>query len=111
MNILRNLPIDNAKSLKDMIQVKPHRVISMALTKSNNVQMTLFAFDKGEDVSEESYFGDTLYMCVEGVIIIRLPQKEVRLNEGEVFMVQSEVLHAVAGEDSFKMLQITLNNN
>lgn len=111
MNIFKNLPIDNAKSLKDMITVKPHRVISMALTKSDSVQMTLFAFDKGEDVSEESYFGDTLYMCVEGVVIIKLQEKEVRLQEGEVFMVQSEILHAVSGEDAFKMLQITLNNN
>ena len=56
MNIFRNLPVDSAESLKAMIEVKPHRVISMALTKSDNVQMTLFAFDKGEDVSEESYF-------------------------------------------------------
>ena len=74
-------------------------------------RLTLFAFDKGEDVSEESYFGDTLYMCVEGVVIIKLQEKTIRLREGEVFMVKSEKLHAVSGEAAFKMLQITLNNN
>ena len=111
MNIFRNLPVHSAESLKAMIEVKTHRVISMALTKSDNVQMTLFAFDKGEDVSEESYFGDTLYMCVEGVVIIKLQEKTIRLREGEVFMVKSEKLHAVSGEAAFKMLQITLNNN
>mgnify|MGYP004454873553 CR=1 FL=1 len=28
MNIFRNLPVDSAESLKSMIEVKPHRVIS-----------------------------------------------------------------------------------
>lgn len=108
MNILRNLPVETPQSLKDMISIKPHRVVSMALTSSDNVHMTLFAFDKGEDVSEESYFGDTLYMSLEGVVIIKIQEKEVRLKEGEVFMVPAKTLHAVSGADGFKMLQITL---
>lgn len=108
MDILRNLPVEKPQSLKDMISIKPHRVVSMALTSSDNLQMTLFAFDKGEDISEESYFGDTLYMCVEGVVIINIQEKEVRLKEGEVFKVSANTLHAVSGADGFKILQITL---
>lgn len=47
-------------------------------------------------------------MCVEGVVIINIQEKEVRLKEGEVFKVSANTLHAVSGADGFKMLQITL---
>ncbi len=108
MSILRNLAVDNAVQLADSIQVKPHQVVSMSLSRSEHVQMTLFAFAKGEEVSEESYFGDTVYIGVEGEVRIQTDYREVKLQQGAATMVPSGVLHAVRGKDEFKMLQITV---
>lgn len=109
MNKLRNLPIENAKQLADLIQVRPHQVISMALSRSDYMQMTLFAFAEGESASEEAYFGDTLYYSVEGVIQIILKEERKELLPGQLIMIPSGVLHAVQGIGQFKMLQITVN--
>ena len=108
MNTLRNMPIDHAERMAGMIEVRPHQVVSMGLAKSEHVQMTLFAFAKGESVSEEAYFGDTLYYNLEGTIWIDMDGKSIELVPGEVLRVPEGVLHAVRGKDDFKMLQITV---
>lgn len=109
MGVLRNLPVEEAKQLSHLISVRPHQVVSMALTKSEKMQMTLFAFDRDESVSEEAYIGDTLYVCIEGMILIKIGENTVELQTGEVFCVEAGILHAVSGKDAFKMLQITVN--
>lgn len=108
MNTLRNLPLDHAENLAGMIQIRPHQVVSMGLAKSDHVQMTLFAFAKDESVSEEAYFGDTLYYNLDGIIWIDMESKSVKLMPGDILRVPGGVLHAVRGEDDFKMLQITV---
>ena len=66
MEFLRNLPTDDPAALAGLIDIRPARVVSMALTRSEHCQMTLLAFGDGESVSEERYFGDTLYLCAGG---------------------------------------------
>ena len=61
MEFLRNLPVDHPEELAGLIEIRPGRVVSMALSRSEHCQMTLLAFGDGESVSEERYFGDTLY--------------------------------------------------
>ncbi len=66
MEFLRNLPVDHPEELAGLIEIRPGRVVSMALSRSEHCQMTLLAFGDGESVSEERYFGDTLYYVLEG---------------------------------------------
>ena len=68
--------------------------------------MTVLAFDDGESVSEEEYFGDMLYYAIEGSCDIVLPNRRVALAAGEVLMVPAHVLHAVEGRSAFKLLQV-----
>ena len=63
---LRNLPTDEARSVARLIENRPGQVSSMGLTAGGSVDFMLMAFSAGESVSEEEYFGDTLYHVVEG---------------------------------------------
>ena len=110
MNLLRNLPVENPQALKEMIKVQPGRVVSMSLSKSDNCLMTLFAFADGESVSEEQYFGDTFYYVLEGLMPILIDGREIRIREGECFMIPAGTLHAIGGTEPFKLLQITVQN-
>lgn len=47
----------------------------MALSQNEHCQMTLLAFADGESVSEERYFGDTLYYILEGEMPLLLEGK------------------------------------
>lgn len=108
MNHLRNLPLDHAESFAQMISIQPGRVVSMALSKNAHCQMTLLAFADGESVSEEQYFGDTLYYVLEGEMPLTMEGKEYVIHTGECMAVPANVLHAVGGTRPFKLLQITL---
>lgn len=107
---LRNLPTEKAATLADLIACKPGQVSSRALSRSSSIDMTLLAFAAGESVSEEEYFGDTLYYVVEGAACVVLPDARVRVCAGEVLEVPAHVEHAVEGADgaAFRLLQITV---
>lgn len=108
MDHLRNIPLDHAESFAQMISIQPDRVVSMALSRNEHCQMTLLAFADGESVSEEQYFGDTLYYVLEGEMPLIVKSKEIVIHAGECIAVPANVLHAVGGTKPFKLLQITL---
>ena len=107
---LRNLPKEKAAPLAGLIENRPGEVSSMAFSRGSDASMTFLAFAAGESVSEEKYFGDTLYYVVEGAACVVLPDVRVRVGAGEVLKVDAYVEHAVEGADgaAFKLLQITL---
>ena len=102
MEFLRNLPTDDPAALAGLIDIRPARVVSMALTRSEHCQMTLLAFGDGESVSEERYF------VLEGSMPLRMESGERTLTAGQCLAVPAGVSHAVGGGGSFKLLQITL---
>lgn len=106
---LRNLPLDAAAPLAGLIDGRPGQVSSMALSRDAGADIMLLAFAAGESVSEEEYFGDTLYYLVEGAAEISLPGRAVRMEAGEVLQVPAHTVHAVNNVGcGFKVLQLTL---
>ncbi len=105
---LRNLPSEKPALLASLIQARPGQVSSMSLSDEEGVDMTLFAFAEGEDVSENSYIGDTLYCLVEGRAAVVFAEKTVEMGAGEVLMVPANTRHAIEAKGSFKVLQLTL---
>lgn len=108
MNLLRNLPTSSPEQLSQMISIQPGRVVSMALSRSEHCQMMLMAFGAGESVSEESYFGDTLYLVIEGDMPLGFSDQNAMLHAGDCIMVPAHTLHAIGGHGAFKLLQITI---
>ena len=109
MEVLRNLPTGEPEQLAGLIAVQPGRVVSMAMSRSQHCQMTLLAFGDGESVSEECYFGDTLYYALEGGLSVTLEGAVRKLRTGDCLAVPAGTSHAVAAPESCKLLQITLS--
>jgi len=109
MAVLKNLPKDKPLQIASMIQTKANQIVSMALSDSEHIQMMLFAFADKETVSEEEYFGDTMYLVIEGEAIIKQKENAHFLKAGDVFFVPSHTLHSIGGKESFKLLQITIS--
>ena len=108
MDYLRNLPTGSPQNLADLLPCKTGQVISMSFFQSDAVQMTLLSFGKDESVSEEVYFGDTLYYILEGVMQLCIAQDNYLLHSGQVMAVPARTPHAIAAQESFKLLQITV---
>lgn len=105
---LRNVPTDAAASLAQLIDIRPGQVSSMTLTRNAGFDLVLLAFAPGESVSEEEYFGDTLYYLVEGAACVVFSDSRIALEAGQVLRVPAHVQHAVesARGEGFKLLQL-----
>lgn len=108
MDTLRNLPLETPQPLADLIAIQPGSVVSMALSRSDHCQMILLAFAEGEGVSEERYFGDTLYLVLEGAMTLRQQGTRHTLQSGDSLLIPAGTSHAIGGAGPFKILQITL---
>lgn len=109
MDFLRNLPTQQPQQLAQLIQIEPGRVVSMAMSRQEHCQMTLLAFGDGESISEECYFGDTLYYILEGVLYVSSGEDNRCLQTGDCLAVPARAPHTVAAPDGCKLLQITLS--
>lgn len=108
LTTLKNLPTEKPQRMESMLDPKANQVVSMAISKSDNVHMTLFTFADGEMVSEEKYLGDSLYYLIEGETNIKFEDRTISLKEGEIFAVPAMVQHAIGGGGAFKVMQITI---
>jgi len=106
----KNLPLNEAKKLEELIEVENNQVISMAIAKGNNVQAMLLGLSKGELISDEEYFGDTIYYIIDGKIKVIKNGLEIILNKNDILMVSEHEIHALEIEEDTKLLQMTMIN-
>lgn len=107
MNSLKNVPTEPAM-LAELINAKKNQVVSMALSKRDDVTVSVFSFSDNEGVSEEEYFGDTLYYVLEGEMSVSINEKTYELKQGECMAVEAKTSHAIRSKTAFKVMQITL---
>ncbi len=105
---IKNISTEIPQQLTALIEPKLNQVVSMALSNSDHIDMILFSFADGEMVSEEEYSGATMYLVLEGETKITRDKKEDRLKAGDALVIPANVLHAIGGLSSFRMLQITI---
>lgn len=107
MDSLKNVPTEPTL-LTELINAKKNQVVSMALSKRDDVTVSVFSFSDNEGVSEEEYLGDTLYYVLEGEMSISINEKTYELKQGECMAVEAKTSHAIGSKTAFKVMQITL---
>ena len=102
--------IDKAKviTLKEEVSYQPGQVVSKTLAQNSALSVTLFAFDKGEEISTHESGGDAFVTCLDGVGKITIDSVEYELHEGESIVMPAHHPHAVFGKKKFKMLLVVV---
>lgn len=102
--------IDKAKilKLKEQVEYQSGQVVSKTLAQNSAMSVTLFSFDKGEEISTHESGGDAFVTCLDGVGKITIDGKEYILHEGESIVMPAKHPHAVYGEERFKMLLVVV---
>lgn len=72
------------------------------------MSVTLFAFDKGEEISTHESGGDAFVTCLDGVGKITIDGVDYELHEGESIVMSAKHPHAVFGIEQFKMLLVVV---
>lgn len=89
--------------LKDLVSYQDGQVVSKTLVQNDLVSMTVFSFDKGEEISSHSAKGDAMVTILEGNGRFTIADEVFYLSEGETLIMPKGIPHAVYGEEKFKM--------
>ena len=102
--ILKNIQKKEVLVLKEQIQYQDEQIVSKTLIQNQAVSLTLFAFEKGEEISTHSSEGDAMVTVLEGIAKITIDGVEFLVKEGERIVMPANIPHAVYGQQRFKML-------
>jgi quercetin dioxygenase-like cupin family protein len=91
-------------SFRESISYSDNAVVSKQVIKKPAGNITLFAFDKGQELSEHTAPFDALVQVLEGKVYIRIGKNEFMLEEGSSVIIPANVPHALNATEKFKML-------
>ena len=105
---IKNMDMAKVLVLKDEVVSQPGQVVSKTLAQNEHLSVTLFAFDKGEEISTHESGGDAFVTCLDGVGEITINGEKYELHEGESIIMPAKHPHAVHGKEQFKMLLVVV---
>jgi len=91
-------------TLADMVDYQEGSVVSKTVINKKNGSVTLFAFYKGQGLSEHKAPYDALVQILDGKAEIKLSGKPYRLAKGEIILMPANQPHALTAIDNFKMM-------
>ncbi len=99
----KNIEKQVSLQLKNLVEYQKGQVVSKTLVQNEAVSMTIFSFDKGEEISTHAAGGDAMVTVLEGTGRFTVGGEVFILNEGDTLIMPKDVPHAVYGEEQFKM--------
>ena len=63
---MKNIDKAQVLVLRDQVAYQDGQIVSKTLAQNNNVSITLFSFDKGEEISSHKAGGDAFVTCLDG---------------------------------------------
>ena len=108
MSMIINMDKAQVMVLKEQVSYQAGQVVSKTFAQNDALSVTLFAFDKDEEISTHESGGDAFVTCLDGVGKITIDGVEYELHEGESIVMPAKHPHAVYGKEQFKMLLVVV---
>lgn len=91
-------------SYNESVQYAEKAVVSKHILKKETGNISLFAFDKGEGLSEHTAPFDALVHIIDGKADIIIDSKSNILEAGETIIMPADIPHALKAVEKFKMV-------
>ena len=91
-------------NLSGLVEYQTGSVVSRTLIKKEKGTLTLFAFDKGEALSEHTAPFDAFVYILDGTANVTIEKRSYQLSAGEALILPANRPHAVKAVRKFKML-------
>lgn len=95
-------------SLNNLVDYQDGAVVSKEIIKKDAGSVTLFAFDKGQGLSEHTAPFDALVYIFDGKAEITVAGKQHSLKVGETIIMPANKPHALKAVERFKMLLVMI---
>ncbi|MFC1560078.1 cupin domain-containing protein [Candidatus Margulisiibacteriota bacterium] len=99
-----------ANSLVNSIDYQSGSIVSKEIVKGKNGGITLFAFDKGQGLSEHTAPFDALVQIFDGQAEISISGKPNIVRSGEFIVMPANEPHALKANERFKMMLVMIKS-
>lgn len=97
-------------NLKELISYQQDSIVSRELLRKKYGTLTIFAFDKGQGLSEHTAPFDATVFLIEGKAEVRIDKDIHILNEGQMIIMPANIPHAINAIERFKMILIMIRS-
>ena len=101
--LIKNIDPETVFLMDKQVEYLPGQIVSKTLAQNDSVSLTIFAFDKGEEISSHESDGDAMVMVLDGTGEITVDGRKYTLHCGESIVMPSRKPHAVYASERFKM--------
>jgi quercetin dioxygenase-like cupin family protein len=104
-------PKSEILNMAALVDYQAGSIVSRQLVKEKGGNITIFAFDKGQELSEHTTPYDALVHILDGEATIIISGKSFLLSTGEGILMPSNIPHAVKAVARFKMLLTMIHDD
>ena len=90
--------------MAELVSYQDGSVVSRQITKADAGNVTLFAFDKDQELSEHTAPFDALVHILDGEAEIKISGNPFHLQAGDAIIMPADEPHAIRATQRFKML-------
>lgn len=102
----KNIDKNKILELKDEINYQNGQIVSKTLVQNDIVSMTIFSFDKNEEIATHTTSGDAMVMLLDGEGTFTIGEEVHKVKQGETLIMPKDIPHSVFASSRFKMLLI-----
>ena len=106
--LIKNFPIEEVTNLAEVVNIQEGQIVSKTLAQNKYVSMTLFAFDKDEEISTHDSDGDAMVNVLEGKGKFTIDGKEYIVSAGESIIMPAKKPHSVYAVEQFKIMLVVV---
>ncbi|TFG17211.1 MAG: cupin domain-containing protein [Promethearchaeota archaeon] len=103
-----NMTHSKVMELNKLVEYQQGNVVSRTLVTKNTGTITLFAFDKGQGLSEHTTPYDAMVYILDGSAEIIISKKKFQLQSGQMIIMPANEPHALSATEHFKMMLIMI---
>jgi len=92
------------KELSDLVQYVSGSIVSKGIMDRKVGTITLFAFDKGQGLSEHRSPFDAVVQVIDGEAELTIGGEAVKVTGGQIIIMPAGIAHSVKAAEKFKML-------
>jgi len=108
--MIQMIPPADVLSLQSLITPTEQGIASRVLAKASGGNLTLFAFDKGQGLTEHTSPFDALVMVLEGSLTLIIGGTPVRATPGTVVRMPADIPHALDAPEACRVVLIMLRD-
>lgn len=106
--ILKNIDLSKVLNMASLVEYQQGQIVSKTLVQNEHVSITLFAFEKDEEISTHQSEGDALVMVLDGEAKVTIGGEQFVVKKEETIVMPARTPHAVSATQQFKMLLIVV---